>query len=493
MKKKSIFLYDDHKLLSRRDFMAAAASAFSASLTLSPAVALLMDQYARAACGGASGSALSALPAFVQFNLSGGAMLAANFVPRDTGGNLIPSMNLMGLGSAASLSLSGDDLGASQMFFSGSGFLAGLRSAASGISSTTTGLTRASQYLNRTRVIGVVARSRDDTEMNPYDLTGLVAAAGLSGSLLPNLSTSGFRQTPSLINPPSPIVLNSYSDLENATGLGGALQGLKDRRGTRAVEGLFQTIQRLSESEARRLLSANVKNATELENLISCATGSNVSVVGTDPPSVDVRLQSDIATIWGITPTSSASSVEVIFASSVYATLMRYAGATRLERGGYDYHNGTRTTGDARDEEAGLFAGRMLQTAAALNQPLFLFVSTDGSCRSEDSDASDAPWVSDRGQAGLLLMLAYDPSGRPGSSVTGFERHQIGYLTSGQAADQEFIAGWDAEMASLAVFANYLRLGLGASWKSTFESVLGSVGANNPFTGSNESRILRFG
>ncbi len=56
--------------------------------------------------------------------------------------------------------------------------------------------------------------------------------------------------------------------------------------------------------------------------------------------------------------------------------------------------------------------GRILETAAILNKPVCLYVTSDGSVVSNDS-ATDrqTPWVSDRGSTGVAYMIIFQPGG----------------------------------------------------------------------------------
>ncbi len=484
-KESSVFLYDDHKLVTRRDFLAAGAIPFAASMFAPTLLSLLLrSNEAHAACPSGEGTGPS-LPAFIQFNLAGGAMLGANFIPRRIDGTFAPNMSLMGVGGASALTgNTATEFGVTDGFLSTSGLLAGIRASASAAT------------LANTTIVAIVARGRDDTNVNRLDISGLVTAAGNAGTKLPNLSTSNFQQSPTLLKPPTPLRVTSYDDVRSASGVEGPIGNL----GKSFAEATFKLVQRLSESEANRLLSSQVRNAGELKELIGCATSANATLAAQDRPATDPREVAAIANVWGITgggnPTNPRNE-SVVFASLVYNALIGQTGPVRLEKGGYDYHNNTRTTGDARDTEAGVICGRILESASALNQPVFLYLSTDGACRSEESASISAPWVSDRGQAGVTLILVYDPSGRPTTAVRSGANlpNQIGYLTNGQAADESFTSGWNDERAGLAVFANYLAWARPSDWRTLYNQVISSnnltqllstTGANNEL-----DRVLR--
>lgn len=481
---EGVFLYDDHRLVTRRDFMAAGLIQFSATL-LAPSflATLIKSSVAHAACADPAAAAASTRPIFGQLNLAGGAGLAANFVPRDRGGQLIPSFNLMGLGTAATLSTKlVDEGGAAGGFFNASGFLAGMRAIQAQAGSPL--------FLANTAIIGVVCQSRDDSNMNRFDISSLVHAAGLKGTELPILSSANFGQQPALIPPPQPLNVSRVADLNSAVGVQGPL-GDTNNLSQAQLNATFKLINNLSEGQVQRLLASTtsqITNELQLQENVGCASEKTAVAVARTRPPTDPTLQAtldsefgaqaaDINTIWGINANTNKSSQDAVFGSVVFNSMVRQAGSFRLNMGGYDYHDGSRTSGDTRDTNAGQVVGRILRSAAALGQKLFLYVSTDGSVRSAESNLDTAPWVSDRGQAGLTLIIAYDPAGRPALSrnadLPASYVNQIGYLTTGQAADQRYINNWNDELAALAVFANYMRFAHGAGWKQTFKDIVG--------------------
>src|SRR5205823_572731 len=129
------------------------------------------------------------------------------------------------------------------------------------------------------------------------------------------------------------------------------------------------------------------------------------------------------------------------------------SGPVGLVRGGYDYHDNTRTTGDTKDREAGRYIGMILETAAALGKPVCLYVTTDGAVVSDvNNTARNSPWVSDRGISSLAYLLMYDPAKRP--QTTGF---QVGSFGADQSVDPVGVST-NPEAVAQAIFANYLQL-----------------------------------
>lgn len=498
-REREIFLHEGHSLLSRRDFLGTGLMQFSAFVS-APTVlgALLQSARAQADCGGGGAVVASTMPSFIQLNLSGGAGLASNFIPRNSAGQLIQSYSLMGLGSRSLLESNrvvGDAgspnrletaLGANGGFFFNSGFLRGLNDVVG------------QSFMANTVIASVVVQSRDDSNQNKFDLSTLVNRAGVTGTVLPIVSTNNFGQLATLIPPPNPLLVNSLTDLDGAVGIQGPLGALSMSR----MGVAFDLIRKLSEKQAGRYLASN---ASEIAQLTGCATDKNVEIVGQPKPSTDPRQVAALQGIWNLAANTNPSSQDAVFAGCVYNHLIQQAASVRLNMGGYDYHNNTRTSGDQRDRDAGFVAGKILQTAAALGKRCFLFVSTDGAVRSTDSATDDTtPWVSDRGQAGLNLILMYDPAGRPALSLGAGENasayvNQIGWITEGQAGDNNYIPAWNDERAALAVFANFLRFayrGQGNKWKQEYDRIVPPTAAlaglpDKPISDADLNKISR--
>ena len=88
-----------------------------------------------------------------------------------------------------------------------------------------------------------------------------------------------------------------------------------------------------------------------------------------------------------------------------------------------------------------------------MNQKAFIYVSTDGSCVSATSTTpGSGAWNSDRGRAGVLYMLAFDPAGVPATNGTS-----LGHFDGNQEADNGFITGGNPALAAAAIVANYLK------------------------------------
>jgi hypothetical protein len=455
--------------ITRRELLSAGALSFSAAMFVPSWLNSILPKAAAADLTCSNGASL--IP-FITLNLSGGAALQANYIPQDQGGQLLPSYNILGLGSTSTLPIE-KEFG--KVPFAGqvngrliSQFLQGMRSAAP-------------TALSNTAFVSICARSRDDTAANKFSVDGLLAKAGLGGSLLPNLgstaSATGITQDASLVIPPTPLRVNSFNQLTSSLGYNSNLQTLN----TQQQLSLAKLVSRLSETQSRKI--ASIAGGAEAKAVLDCAGIKNESVLkrGSDAvdPRQDMRAGTKLQTIWNINANTNVTSQDLVFSSMVYNALTSQAGSVALELGGYDYHDNTRSTGDSKDFNAGQTVGRILESAAALGKPLFLYICSDGSLVSADSTSSTAPWTADSGTSGMAYMLYFNPSARPATS--GF---QIGQFLPGQVVDESTPFGNAPELAAAVVFANYLKV----------NNVLGSFDAltSRILTPSTLDQVVKF-
>lgn len=424
------------KPVSRRDFLAHGLLPFAATLAVPNWLNLLLPSSAAAApfCPGPAGQMIP----FVTLHLSGGAGIMANYVPMDKGGQMLPTYDIMGLGKAPAIER---EFGNAP--FAGNGvskFLQGIRQTAP-------------TALPKTAFVALCANSGDDRDSNKFAVEGMLAKAGLAGNLTPSLgtqdTTSGIRALPAVVAPPPPLTVGRFTDIASSVGYAGSLTNLKAGQRNK----LAKLISNLSQEQTRKL--ASIENGAQMKDIMDCAGIKNESLVamGSDP--VDLRKDPSagaaLSTLWNVNANTATNNQQLVFGSVAYNVIKSNSGSGGLTIGGYDYHNNTRTTGDQKDLEAGQNAGRVLETAALLNRPVFLLVTTDGAVVSAKSDTADSVWTSDRGSASGMYMLYFNPNGRPATS--GF---QIGNFTAGQEADSSSPIGNNTEATAAAVFANWL-------------------------------------
>lgn len=424
--------------VTRRDFLSTGLIGFSGSLVLPSFLTILgRSGYAQAEdilCKTTGGGDMCP---FISIKLSGGAAMAANFLPLDKGLQLLPSYSKMGMGAGATVPVDYEFANRAP-FYAASGMLAGIRANAS------------AKTLLNSNFVGTCVRSQDDSSGNKFDITGLVANSGLSGKILPNLgraaTETGVNNSFAYIRPPAPLIVGRYEDVVGSLGVSGSLATLNQGQKSK----LFRTIQSLSSTQATAIQSMTGGNL--LARLLGCANADNTNLIANASAlNIDPLSNPAFATVWGITANTNKSSQDFVFATMVYNALNGNASTVNLEMGGFDYHNGTRTSGDAKDLEAGNVMGRVLESLAVMGKKGFIVVTSDGSVTSADSAVAGSPWMSDRGTAGSAYMLTYDPA-----AAHKVKSSQLGNFTSGQVADDTFLTGGSSEIASGAIFVNYL-------------------------------------
>ena len=140
-----------------------------------------------------------------------------------------------------------------------------------------------------------------------------------------------------------------------------------------------------------------------------------------------------------------------------------FAGAGTIELGGYDYHDGTRGTGETRDFDAGVAMGAVLEYAARRGQQLMMYVFSDGALDSDGSIDNSAEgrgkgrWRGDNQSTAAVFMLVYDPAGRP--PLLDPARQQLGYYRmSGDVETSATPVSNNVTLLAETVVLNYMAL-----------------------------------
>lgn len=426
------------KPVTRRDFLSAGLIPFAANIFVPNWMSLILGNQAYGQTTAADCPAPATLIPFVTVNLSGGASMSSNFVPMNSAREPISSYSKLGLGDnqvPLEREFGNATFAANQV----SKFLVGVRAQA------------AAATIANTAFIGIPCDSQNDTNTNKFDISGAITKAGLVGTNLPNMgrvnTRTGINQAAALLAPPSPLVVNSYNALLTSIGYSASLGTALNQTQKNSLAKLMSN---LSESQTRKM--ATIQGGEGVKKVLDCAGIKNVDVVQKGSAIVDPRQNAGYSTVWNINANTAANNRDLIFGAMIYNTLIGQAGSSSLELGGYDYHDNTRTNGDAKDQDAGVVVGRILQSAAVMQKPVMIYVVSDGSVSSADSAARNAPWTGDRGSNGVAYLLYYDPKARP--AVSDF---QIGQFNNNQAADPTFVTGANPELAAAAVFANWCQ------------------------------------
>jgi len=345
----------------------------------------------------------------------------------------------------------------------------------------------------------ICAMSQNDTQTNPHNPTYGIAMAGRKGQLLQLIGTessvSGGNSMapmelivpalqPSTISQPAdatslvPIppggkqdplsveVLETQTRISGGTGLYNGGSG-----GTAAFTGALGM---------PASLYANAQQDATLKNQVRCAYVKAVNTANQfgDPSALDPTKDSNITSIASKFQANAFMDNEFAKTATVMKLVLNgLAGAGTIVMGGYDYHDGTRATGETRNFKAGQMIGAVLQYASLLGVPVMIYVFSDGSLNSNSMVDSSAAgrgklgWQGDNSSVASTFFLVYSPKGRAalrGAAST----QQIGYFTAdGSVVSTSSPAANSVDSLVQTVLLNYMGLsGTDANFASVFQS-----------------------
>jgi hypothetical protein len=461
-------LYDNHRRpVTRRDFLAAGMLS-SQAIVMAPAwlAALLKSRPAGAALdpdiqamlgpGQCNVPTASGGVPFICFDLAGGANLVGSEVIVGTQGGQANFLSTAGYeklgvpGNMVPSSSANVDPSLGLLWHADGAIKRGILSVA------TTPATAAG-----TSGAVFCAQSQNDTQANPLNPMYGIAMAGAQGLLLTLIgnqsSASGGNSmaVPALINPAlQPTTISQPSDATGLVSTGGASA---DPTSVAVMES--QT--RISGGNTPYVAATE----TSIGGALSAPTGSTPGVQLYTDPTADTQLKNQVRCAYAksaytadafgnpgaLDPTQDPLIVggsPPIFSVSQFsdsdvaatATVMKlvidgYAGAGTIALGGFDYHDGTRATGETRNFQAGQMIGAVLEYAQRKGKPVMIYVISDGSLSSNmmvDSSAAGRGklgWQGDNSSVASTFFLVYNPSGRP-QLLNGAAGQQIGSFSS---------------------------------------------------------------
>lgn len=452
-------LHPDHpRPVTRRQFLAAGLIGSQAVVMVPAAVMSLLGKPsdARAALAGdisnlVSNCGISTTGAdkipFICFDLAGGANLNGSEALIGQSGGQTDFLSTAGYDK---LGLPGNMLPNNPTFLSTAlglawhsdgAILRGIQSVASaGAQSNTNGA-------------AIAAVSQTDTQNNPHNPMYGIWMAGANGALLTLIGTQatvsgGNSMAPAaLINlSVIPSVITQASDCTGLVNTGALGTMFTDPNDT---VGVLESTARISggtnlSSFAGKLGSVSVMpgNAaadSTLKTAMLCDYAKTAALVNTfgNPASLNPDLDTNI-----VGASSSIFTAAQYQDSNIQATaavmkmvISGFAGAGTITLGGYDYHDGTRATGETKNFNAGVCIGACLEYAKRMGRPLMVYVFSDGSLVSTGmADTSAAGrdkfgWQGDSSTSANTFFLVYNPAGRA-TLMSGGTGNQIGYYNA---------------------------------------------------------------
>ena len=346
-----------------------------------------------------------------------------------------------------------NDLGI--IWHSGSAMLDGIRTRAS---DATLGNTNGAVFC---------ARSDNDTGNNPHNPMYGLHHAGLDGDLVTLIGTEpsdsgGRSMAPAGMIDPAvrPTKVDRPSDATGLVDTGKLIQLLNEDD---AAAVMF-AVQEISDRKVGAITEDML-----VEELIQCGFRQTTDLVTRfgNPSAFDPSADPVIQTIF---PGGIGQSEFRKTASVMKLVVNRFAGAGTIQFGGYDYHDSTRATGEAKDRVAGECIGAILEYAAnRLDDqgqpdptPVAIYVLSDGSVFSDgvldnsQGGAGKGIWRGDNSSTASTFMLVYDPDGRPTMTSVGT---QVGRFKANGSVDTDAtIIADEVPLLTEAVVLNYVAL-----------------------------------
>lgn len=301
-------------------------------------------------------------------------------------------------------------------------------------------------FTTPTNINGAVipARSDNDTGNNPHNPMYGIHKAGAFGELMAligsrNTVSGGNSMSPAAMIDltVSPTKIDRQSDVKGLVDTGELVNKMGKENATRVME----AIQRISEAKMDKVnidpgATAEVDEVA-ISKQVNCGYVQSADLVERygDPAELDVDADTDIDAAFGGGGNYDTDREFRKTASVMKMVVNGFAGAGTITMGGYDYHTGNRTTGDARDLRAGRCIGACLDYARRKNRPLMIYVCSDGSVASNgtpDPGADDKlVWTGDNSSTACSFFLVYNPGGTPqlftGDSLTPEQHQQLGW------------------------------------------------------------------
>ena len=500
--------HESHKKpVTRRDFLAlgfisGAATVFvpgmvraQSATQLSPDIAAMK---AASDCNIAPGN--QKIP-FICFDLAGGANIAGSnvLVGREGG-----QMDFLSTQGYSKLGLPGDMLPSNPAFVNEA---FGLRFHTD--SAFLRGMLEMTSATTQAGVNGAViaARSENDTGNNPHNpMYGIAKAApgglGAKGELLTligsqNSESGGNSMAPAMMIDPGlrPTKIDRRSDVVGLVDTGELGTILGNPNDTIRV---LESMTRISRD---KLLRVHTEHSSEQDEATRRpAMSAYVKTVDTintfgNPAALDPGADPDITAIFGANFGGNGEFQKT--AAVMKLVVQGNAGAGTISMGGFDYHTGERASGERRDLLAGRCIGAVLEFAARKQQPVMIYVFSDGSL-SSNGRVDNSPdgrgkgeWTGDNQATAASFFLVYNPprlGGRPvliGEGTSAAARHQqLGvFSANGDVVNSSSPAANNVNLLVQTVLLNYMALhGESGAFNAQFGNALGTGGALDAMT-----------
>jgi hypothetical protein len=365
----------------------------------------------------------------------------------------------------------------------------------------------------KTNGCAIAARSENDTGNNPHNPMYGIAKTGASGQLLgligsQSSDSGGNSMAPaSMIDPAfRPTKVDRASDVTGLVDTGELATLLPPKD----VDAVLEAIARISAGTKVPPTSSSVDNVAgmqsklgnsafgtvrdaEIRQAVQCGYVKSAYLANrfASPAALNPDLDTNIVGQDGTSIFSQAeyqSDGEFRKTAAVMKMVVNgYAGAGCITMGGYDYHDGTRASGEVRNLRAGRCIGACLEYASRLGKPLMIYVFSDGSLSATNMVDNTANgrgkfgWQGDNQATANTFFLALGKTVRPTPRVadtSGGLGKQIGYFRADGSIETASHPGANAvNLLVETVILNYMALN---GDEGNFTTVFPNQGLGSP-------------
>jgi hypothetical protein len=324
----------------------------------------------------------------------------------------------------------------------------------------------------------IPALSQNDTNTNPHNPMYAIYQYGARGGLLNLIGSESSMSGGSSMSPPTMVIaaaqptkVSSPADTQGLVSTGQLSTLLPN---SSDVTNVLESMKRISDAKYSRVqaYSDPALNAAALgtTGIQACSYTKAAYTVDTysSPSAVDASQDPNVVGPNGI---FSAAEFQSNSDYQKTAAVMKLvidgnAAAGTIEMGGFDYHTGDRSTGEARDLNLGNCIGACLEYAARVGKPVMIYVFSDGSLASNgmiDSSVGGrgkGVWTADNQSVAATYFLVYSPKGKPVAAQSNPELSlQIGSFNSdGSINTTSSPAGNNVPNLVQMVLLNYMAL-----------------------------------
>jgi len=347
----------------------------------------------------------------------------------------------------------------------------------------------------------IAARSENDTGNNPHNPMYGILKAGARGELLTLIGSQssdsgGNSMAPiGMIDPSNrPTKVDRSSDVTGLVDTGELATLLPQADATKVLESMVRISggSDLSGVQVNGKLGkvafgtrdAAIRDAVRCAYLKSADLADRFSDQSALNPDKDPAIVDPTATrgtgIFGLSEYQADGEFRKT-AAVMKMVISGYAGAGTITMGGYDYHDGTRASGEMRNLRAGRCIGACLEYAARKGVPLMIYVFSDGSLNATNMVDNSANgrgkfgWQGDNQSVANSFFLVYNPGGRPqvmAADPAGGVGKQIGYFRADGSVETSSHPGANAvNLLVETVVLNYMALhGEAGQFQTVFPS-----------------------